>query len=1054
MTETTGAVVVLIPSLNDIPSVVDGGQHVTLAYFGDENLSDADFDDLLDVISDVVSSEVFYNTELKVKEEAWFGEEKEAHVLTMDASPRSIAVILRKRLLGKLTPSLMRIFKTSETFPRYQPHLTIGYLTEGYSPVEFDIPETINIEGVGVWNGETRIVFPLRDVVDELAHIGVARKSGRYPWGSGENPNQHNKEFLDYVDDLHKQGMSQKDIATGLGMSVFDLRAKKSIARNEQRKADQAEALRLKDKGMSNVAIGIRMGRNESVVRELLNPAIVERANVLNVTAEFLKDQVAEKGLIDIGSGVENNIGISQTKLATAVSKLKEEGYEVHKIKVEQLGTGKQTTVKVLGPPGTTYGDVVKNPDKIRSATGYTEDSGRSFLGLLPPQSVDSKRVAVRYAEEGGTDADGVIYLRRGVPELSLGNARYAQVRIAVDDSHYLKGMVMYKDDLPPGVDLLFNTSKSNTGNKLDAMKPMKDDEDNPFGSVVRQRHYFDADGNRKLSPLNIVGSQNQDGETSSGVEGGWALWSRNLSSQMLSKQQPSLARTQLGLTYDAKKAEYDEIMSLTNPAVRKKLLMSFADGADSSAVHLKAAAMPRQSTHVILPINSMKETEIYAPNFRNGERVALVRYPHGGTFEIPELTVNNRNVEAKKTLGRAIDAVGINHKVAQLLSGADFDGDTVLVIPNNAGLVKSSPPLAALKDFDPKTAYPKYEGMVPMSAQSKGLHMGNVSNLITDMTIRGANHAEIARAVRHSMVVIDAEKHKLNYKQSAIDNGIAELKKRYQGGPTKGAATLISLASSEERVLARKDRTVAKGGPIDPATGKRMYEETGKSYTTQKGNVVYKYDRSTKMAETDDAHTLSSGKYIEAVYADHANKLKALANSARKAALNTPPLAYSPSAKVAYSKEVSSLNAKLNIARKNKPQERQAQLLANTIVATKRRANPDLEKAEIKKIKGQALYEARTRTGAKKQRVEITPAEWAAIQAGAISNSKLVDILAEADLDQVKALATPRQATVMTAPTLARVKSMLNAGYDQAEIADALGIATSTINAAIVREG
>lgn len=904
-------------------------------------------------------------------------------------------------------------------------------------------------------------------MTDDLQHIGVARRSGRYPWGSGENPNQHNKAFLDYVDELHKKGMSEKEIATGLDMSIFDLRARKSIAKNEQRKADQSEAMRLKEKGMSNVAIGERMGINESSVRALLNPSIVERAQVLSTTASFLKDQVAEKGFIDVGSGVENNLGISQTKLVTAVSKLKEEGYVVHKIKVDQLGTGKQTTVKVLAPPGTTYGDIVKNPDKIRSATGYTEDGGRTFLGLEPPRSVSSSRVAIRYAEDGGTDADGVIYLRRGVPDISLGNARYAQVRIAVDDSHYLKGMAMYKDDLPDGVDLLFNTSKSRTDNKLDAMKPLKDDEDNPFGSVVRQRHYFDANGERKLSALNIVGSENPDGETSSGVEGGWAKWSRNLSSQMLSKQPHSLARTQLGLAYDAKKAEYDEIMQLTNPAVRKKLLTSFADGADSAAVHLKAAALPRQSTHVILPVNALKETEIYAPNFRNGERVALVRYPHGGTFEIPELTVNNRNPEAKKLLGSAIDAVGINHKVAERLSGADFDGDTVLVIPNNRGLVKSTPPLAALKDFDPKASYPKYEGMVPMTAHGKARQMGEVSNLITDMTIGGASEAEIARAVRHSMVVIDAEKHQLNYKQSAIDHNIAELKTKYQGGPRAGAKTLISLASSETPVPARKDRTVAKGGPVDPITGEKRYEETGAFYVkkgkvvtrkdgstyTTPDKVVYRSQRSTKMAETNDAHTLSSGTVIESIYADHANRLKALANTARKEALFTPPITYSPSAKQAYSNEVASLTAKLNLARKNKPQERQAQLLANTIVDAKRRAKPSMDSAELKKIKGQALMEARNRTGAKKERIVITPAEWAAIQAGAISNSKLVEILAEADLDQVKALATPRTATVMTAPTLARAKNMLSAGYSQAEVADALGIAASTLNAAISKE-
>lgn len=55
------------------------------------------------------------------------------------------------------------------------------------------------------------------------------------------------------------------------------------------------------------------------------------------------------------------------------------------------------------------------------------------------------------------------------------------------------------------------------------------------------------------------------------------------------------------------------------------------------------------------------------------------------------------------------------------------------------------------------------------------------VSNLITDMTIKGATDEELCRAVKHSMVVIDAVKHKLGYKQSEIDNDIESLKKKYQ---------------------------------------------------------------------------------------------------------------------------------------------------------------------------------------------------------------------------------------------------------------------------------
>lgn len=872
------------------------------------------------------------------------------------------------------------------------------------------------------------------DIEDYLAHYGTPRHSGRYPWGSGgEDGGTGAGGFLADVAKLKKQGLSEAEVARGLGFeSTTQLRATASIAKSEKKQSDIAMAQRLKDKGYSNIAIGQRMGINESSVRSLLAPGQKDKADVLETTSNMLKSQVDKKGYLDIGAGANYAAGVSTTKLSTAVARLQAEGYKVHYVKVEQLGTGNQTTLKVLTKPDVPYSEVFRNRNNIKQITDHSDDGGRSYLGLQPPISVSSKRIKVRYAEEGGTDADGVIYVRPGVKDLSLGGARYAQVRVAVDGSHYLKGMAMYKDDLPPGTDLVFNTNKKSTGNKLDAMKAMKDDPDNPFGAVVRQLH---DDKGKVKSAMNIVND-----------EGNWGDWSKSLSSQMLSKQSPSLAKTQLNMTKERKQRELDEILALTNPAVRRRLLESYADDADSSAVHLKAAALPRQGSHVILPINTLKPTEIYAPNYRNGERVALIRYPHGGIFEIPELTVNNRHPDAKKILGNAKDAVGIHSKVAERLSGADFDGDTVLVIPNNSKKVKTAPPLAGLKDFDPQRAYPGYPGMPKMSARTKQVEMGVVSNLITDMTIRGANSTELAAAVRHSMVVIDAEKHNLNYKQSAIDNGISNLKAKYQGGAKSGASTLISRAGSEIRVDARKARSAAKGGPVDKETGKRVYELTGETYTDKTGKVVPKTIKSKKLAETDDANTLSSGTPIERIYADHSNSLKSLANKARLEAVKTKTTPYSPSAKAAYSKEVTSLNAKLEIALRNAPLERQAQVLANAVYAQKRQANPDMDVAEAKKVKGQALAEARTRTGAKKQRIEITPPEWAAIQAGAISNHKLDQILSNADLDQVKQLATPKSATTVSPAKKQRAQQMLESGYTQAEVADALGISTTTL--------
>jgi hypothetical protein len=891
------------------------------------------------------------------------------------------------------------------------------------------------------------------DDEEALEHYGILRKSGRYPWGSGETPHERASSFQNEIKNLRDEGLSEKQIASGFGMNVSQLRTTVSIAKEAQKQAQISQARHLReDKGYSNVAIGRKMNIPESTVRNLLRPGAEDKANILKATSDMLRAQVEQKKYVDVGKGVELHLGISHEKLRDARKILQDEGYTLHYLTVEQLGTGKNTTLKVLAAPGTTFQEVLKNRDAIQPAGLKSTDGGRSYDRVLPPVSIDSKRVKVRYAEEGGTDADGVIYVRPGVKDLSLGKSRYAQVRVAVDGTHYLKGMAMYKDDLPDGVDLMFNTNKSNTGNKLDALKKMKDDPDDPFGANIDDQIYKknadgtfvrDAKGTKVVeSVMNIVNK-----------EGNWDEWSKNLSSQMLSKQNPTLAKKQLELTYESKKRELDELTSLTNPTVQKHLLEKYAESTDSSAVHLKAAHLPRQATKVILPVNSMKENEVYAPTFRPGESVVLIRFPHGGKFEIPELKVNNKQPEARKLLGNAPDAIGIHSKVAERLSGADFDGDTVLVIPNNHGKIKTHPALKELQGFDPQSAYPGYEGMPKMSAKTKGMEMGKISNLITDMTIKGAPFEEIARAVKHSMVVIDAEKHNLNYKQSAIDNGIASLKKKYQvssTSPQGGAATLISRASSEVRVSDRKLRSTKEGGPIDKATGKPVYVETGAEYYTGKPKTV----KSTKLAETDDAHTLSSGMPIEHIYAEHSNRLKDLANEARKQALGISGLEYSPSANKAYSAEVSMLGSKLNLALRNAPLERQAQVIANARYRLKKDANPDMDAAEIKKLKSKELDDARKRVGAKKDLVEITQKEWEAIQAGAITKTMLEKILDNTDVDKVKQLATPRDKPSMSTGDLARAMQMLRDDqYSLADVADQLGITVGVLRDGLAGE-
>ena len=881
-----------------------------------------------------------------------------------------------------------------------------------------------------------------------LEHYGVKHRSGRYPWGSGDSPYQSERDFLDAQKLMRKQGMTEKEIATACGMSTGELRSYKAAAREAVNAELESMVTRLKEKGMSNAAIAREVGVSDAKVATLLQPSERKKAKVLDNTTNALKDAIKERGPVDVGLGVEAHLGVSREKLNTAVRLLKDEGYNLYYLKTEQLGTGKDTSVKVLAPKDMDYATLAKDPSQVRSVYAYSPDRGHTFLGIDGhPVSVDPKRVQVRWAEEGGVDRDGVIEVRRGVPDVSLGASSYAQVRIKVGDKHYLKGMAMYADDLPKGVDLRFNTNKSRKANKLEALKELKDDPDNPFGATVYPRYYIDKNGKKFKSAHNIVNE-----------EGTWDKWSRNLAPQFLAKQSPALAKKMLGISRKNREADLDEILSLTNPVVKKKLLESYADGADAAATSMKAARLPRQATQVLLPLPGIRKDEIYAPNFKHGERLALVRFPHAGTFEIPQLTVNNKYSVGKKLIGLAKDAVGIHPSVAERLSGADFDGDSVVAIPNNSGSVKSTPALKGLQNYDPKVTYPKYPGMKVLAKSRVGTEMGIISNLITDMTVQGASPSELARAVRHSMTVIDAHKHELNYKQSAKDNGIAQLQEKYQkkGG---GAATIFSRAKSDEYVPERRLARVGEGGALNKRTGDLRYVPTGatvkrKTVNKKTGEEIWveepKLVKVPKMSLVRDANKLTSkvNAPIERIYADHANAMKDLARKARIEASKIATSKWSPTARKAYAKEVEALRAALKNATANAPRERAAQLYAGSVVRAKRKANPDMDKDEVKRLKSQALAAARARFRANKQDTQITITQrmWEAIQAGAISHSMLADIMNYTDTDRLRELSLPRTVRGLTPAKKARAKAMLANGYSQGDVASALGVSVSLV--------
>lgn len=899
---------------------------------------------------------------------------------------------------------------------------------------------------------------------DWLAHAGRSKRdgapvgSGRYPLGSGDNPYQDYRDFKNRVTQLKRQGLSEKEIVSYLyadGYGVTDSSGNRKLTMRDYRTlitkskaeidaADYQTAHKLRAKGYSIRAIAQEIGRSEGSTNNLLKRDADSKAKRINTTADLLKESLAQKGgFIDIGAGSELTMhGVSRSNFEAAIEQLVSEGYVVQKTSVRQMFGQGNTPIKALCPPGTTKADLYNGFDKLRPPEDIKIDSDGNKIVLRPVENVNSKRVQVRYAEEGGADKDGVIELRRGVSDLNLGSSSYAQVRISVDGTHYLKGMAVYADDLPDGVDIRFNTSKkkgtpmmaTEPGGK-EVLKPIKHPEipENPFGASVT----------RQSGALNIVNE-----------EGDWNRWSRTLASQFLSKQYDATAKRQLKATADIAKAEFEEIKSLTNPTVKRYLLEEFANSCEADAVHLKAVRLPGQSQKVLLPLPDNKPDECYCPSLADGTQVALVRYPHGGIFEIPVVTVNNKNAGAKSVIGNAPDAIGIHPSKAQVLSGADFDGDTVMVLPlTDSWKLKKKPPLADLKDFDPKTQFngdhlPKKDLMKKSSVQQQ---MGMISNLITDMTIQGADDHELARAVAHSMVVIDAHKHKLDYKASEKYFRIDELKRRYQTG---GASTLISMAKSQYWYEDRREKAVSKLTPDEKERwlrGEKIYEPTGKvRYFPKEGVEKPVIIKSTKMAETNDAYTLSSGSRMESYYADYANEMKDLARQARAELRATGKLEYSPSAYRTYSSEVSSLKNKLNDALMNAPLERKAQALANSTWNVEKSEHPEYTKEEQKKAKSRHLQAARNATGAGKKKIDITDREWEAIQAGAVHDNTLLKILANTDSKDLRVRAMPKGRAVDPAK-IARAKTLRSSGdYTWAELSEILGVSVTALQKAL----
>ena len=974
----------------------------------------------------------------------------------------------------------------------------------------------------------------LEDFDGELNHTGVAhdenppgRGSGRFGWGTGKNAYQHYKDWLtrvrreqqenvDYIDEKGRRYTGNTAIAKRMGMSTTEFRTALEIANEEVRSVAADKAREFRFNNGKDDSDGTKMSldkvvkemqkagfdyNNDSSIRALLNEAVAERKAQSKVVADQIKKMVDSNGMYDVGTDAAMALNISETKLKQALHRLKLQGYEIYGRGYSQVtNPGQQTNTQVICPPGTPYKDIYNKEIHFfqNENVMVTADGSKIKKAFEYPASLDSKRVMIRYAEDGGKAMDGVVEIRRGVDDCSLKNdagvdSNYAQVRVLVDGTHYIKGMAVYSDGKgwPDGVDMVFNTNKTKDVPMLgpkdnSVLKPIKKDGENPFGTLIKdherggQSYWTDADGNQHLRVINKKSD-----------EGDWNEWAKKLPAQFLSKQPQQLIDNQLAISIADRKAEFESIKNLTNPTIKRELLSSFADDCDTTASKLKASGFQGQRYQVILPLRTINDNEVFAPNFKDGTRLALVRFPHEGTFQIAECKVNNKQAEGRKVItAQAKDAIGISANVAEKMSGADFDGDTVLCIPLTGKVkVHSKDQLKDLEGFDPKVEYgPASAGGRPykhLSKQATQGEMGRISNLISDMTILGAPDDQIARAVKYSMTVIDADKHNLDYQRCFKEMKIKELKDEWQGRYNEkgnwstAAATLITRANSEATVLKRQGspRINQKGKPwydpskpegtqifkvaddleyeeqkkkkdpktkefiTDPETGKYVWEKTGKIKT--------RTQRSTQMRETDNAETLMSPlkSPVERAYGNYANTLKALAIEARKEEVYTGTLKRNPSAAKTYAREVKSLEDQLAIAQANQPREKQAQYIAGCRLKVLKAEYPNLEKKDYKKKADQYLKDARIQVGAKRTVINITDREWEAIQSGAVSDNKLKQIIRYSDKDRVRDLATPKQQKGhLTDGQRAQIKA-LSKTMSNAMLAEKFGVSVSTIS-------
>ena len=145
---------------------------------------------------------------------------------------------------------------------------------------------------------------------DELMHYGTKRHSGRYPWGSGDSPFQRSGDFLSRVQELKKEGFTEREIVDALKLgSTSQLRAAYQVANHERRRLMVDSARSLADDGIGATEIGRELANryglkkpvSESTVRSYLNEKTEANMNAAMNTAEKLKAEVKSKKMVDVG---------------------------------------------------------------------------------------------------------------------------------------------------------------------------------------------------------------------------------------------------------------------------------------------------------------------------------------------------------------------------------------------------------------------------------------------------------------------------------------------------------------------------------------------------------------------------------------------------------------------------------------------------------------------------------------------------------------------------------------------------------------------------------